>query len=757
MTVPADALYDVLPAVVKASDALAGQPLRALCRVLAGQADVLDADITGLYENWFAETCDPWVLPYLGEVLGYRPVPANAPPADDSPRGRALARVLYPRAEFARTTYHRRRKGGLLELQALAADVTGWPARAVEFRHRTAAAWAARAGRRPKAVVAVRDEDAIDRHDGPFDDLTRRSDLRRVASTLTPGRGSVGAVGVWVWRGKVHAVRGGRAYHVRGDFESHGVRVERYFLNPFGVDTQLFVCPKPAPDPVEPLTEVEAPGPLRRLALKADLKVGGPAFYGLGRTLCLWVSGEDQEDQPSAPDPIPPTRIAVADLKRWEDGLPPRHPFFSRDCRLDAVVDPHLGRVLYRRTDDQEQAVFATYHVGLPADVGGGYPAAPAPDPDELTRVVTVGGRKPADPDAHWAPNLQTALSAWAKAVEHPAPRRWVIELHTAATQRIGSESNEVVRTDLRAGEALVVRAAPGVHGTVVHRRADPAGNASRCFWTIAAGPRRPDEPAPTFALDGVTFAGTTLALQGRLDAAVCHATVGRTAGTAIQLDKFDGCLSVTRSLVLGAIRTAPDPVGCVVPGVPEPPPAYPPPRLLTADSVLDGRRVVRGRGYDPAADPAVAGHGGETGADPVPGYVEAVLVRCTVFGPVAVAVLPLAEDCVFTDRVRATNAARGCVRYSALHPADADPAAPLPPRYACPPDTPRFAATRFGDPAYARLADACPPAVRRGGTEGGEMGAFHDEYWPQREALLLARLAEYTPAGSDARLFFAT
>ena len=36
-------------------------------------------------------------------------------------------------------------------------------------------------------------------------------------------------------------------------------------------------------------------------------------------------------------------------------------------------------------------------------------------------------------------------------------------------------------------------------------------------------------------------------------------------------------------------------------------------------------------------------------------------------------------------------------------------------------------------------------------------MGAFHDLYQPQREDSLRARLAEYTPAGTDAGIFFVT
>jgi hypothetical protein len=36
-------------------------------------------------------------------------------------------------------------------------------------------------------------------------------------------------------------------------------------------------------------------------------------------------------------------------------------------------------------------------------------------------------------------------------------------------------------------------------------------------------------------------------------------------------------------------------------------------------------------------------------------------------------------------------------------------------------------------------------------------MGAFHDLFGPQRAANLRARLAEYTPAGMEAGIFYAT
>lgn len=67
------------------------------------------------------------------------------------------------------------------------------------------------------------------------------------------------------------------------------------------------------------------------------------------------------------------------------------------------------------------------------------------------------------------------------------------------------------------------------------------------------------------------------------------------------------------------------------------------------------------------------------------------------------------------------------------------------------------FASQRYGTPWYAQLADGSAEEIRRGADDGAELGAFHDLYRPQREDGLRARLAEYTPAGTDAGLFFVT
>ncbi len=75
-------------------DAERGYPLKALLRVIDEQVDVVDDDITQLYENWFIETADDWAVPYIGDLVGYRPV------AEAGAAGRRAGMRDPPRARF---------------------------------------------------------------------------------------------------------------------------------------------------------------------------------------------------------------------------------------------------------------------------------------------------------------------------------------------------------------------------------------------------------------------------------------------------------------------------------------------------------------------------------------------------------------------------------------------------------------------------------------------------------------------------------
>ena len=121
MTFDAQRLYELLPAVYRLRDADRGGPLLALLGVIADQVAVVEENLAQLYDGQFIETCAPWVIPYIGDLIGYRTVHGVAPGG------------VSARAEVGHTIGFRRRKGTAAMLEQLARDVTGWDARVVEF------------------------------------------------------------------------------------------------------------------------------------------------------------------------------------------------------------------------------------------------------------------------------------------------------------------------------------------------------------------------------------------------------------------------------------------------------------------------------------------------------------------------------------------------------------------------------------------------------------------------------------------------
>jgi hypothetical protein len=132
--------------------------------------------------------------------------------------------------------------------------------------------------------------------------------------------------------------------------------------------------------------------------------------------------------------------------------------------------------------------------------------------------------------------------------------------------------------------------------------------------------------------------------------------------------------------------------------------------------------------------------------------------------------VIELAENSIFDGQVRVAHSQVGCVRFCYVPPGSRTPR-----RYNCQPDAataglkgdeklreqervqPQFKSVRYGAPAYCQLAYTCPEEISRGADDESEMGVFHDLFQPQREANLRSRLDEFTPAGMDAGIFFAT
>src|SRR5919206_3571202 len=82
-------LYELLPVFYRMRDVERGEPLRALLQVIAEQVNVVEDDIARLYDNWFIETCQDWVVPYIADLIGYRPVSEAGVAGDRSTAGGA--------------------------------------------------------------------------------------------------------------------------------------------------------------------------------------------------------------------------------------------------------------------------------------------------------------------------------------------------------------------------------------------------------------------------------------------------------------------------------------------------------------------------------------------------------------------------------------------------------------------------------------------------------------------------------------------
>jgi hypothetical protein len=228
-------LYDLLPAVYRQRDVDQGYALRDLLRVIAEQVNAVEDDIAQLYENWFVETCQDWVAPYLGDLVGYRPVQE----AGEGPNG-----ILAPRAEVANTVRFRRRKGTLALLEQLAQDVAGWPARAVEFYRLVGFTQHLNHLRlRRGRTVDLRRGEALDRLGGPFEEIARTVDVRRLGSPLESGRPNLPGVGLFLWRLRSYPVTSAPAYNVEE------VAPNAFTFSVLGNDSQLYVRPAPEAEP----------------------------------------------------------------------------------------------------------------------------------------------------------------------------------------------------------------------------------------------------------------------------------------------------------------------------------------------------------------------------------------------------------------------------------------------------------------------------------------------------------------------------
>jgi hypothetical protein len=739
-----DYLYNLLPAVYRQRDEEGTRALRALLAVITEQAEIVRQDIDQLYRNWFIETCEDWVVPYLGDLIGYRPVHDAGDPADPAlPGGRALNRVLIPRREVAGTVGYRRRKGTLALLEELANQVAGYPARAVEFYRLLG--WTQHldhARIRRGRTADLRDAAALERLEGAFERTAHTVDVRRVVSSRTPGRFNIPGIGLFVWRLKACSVsrtsaeadewKSADGWSQANCLEEQSANC--YAFSVLGNSAPLFTRPQPEEQPTHIAAEQNVPFPIRRCALAADGHGASADLYGPGKSLAVWAPGWPDR---KAERPIPARAVIPADLSRWHYEPPPGR----------IALDPETGRIVFPSGQLPGQGVMVYYHYGFSADMGGGEYARAFSEPSG-GKIYRVGRYDPQRFPYRLYKGIGEALAAWKQ--ESTEGSSATIEIVDSGVY------TEPLAIEVGKGSSLQIRAASRVRPVIrlLDYQADrPDGIGVRG----GAGSR--------VTLEGLLITGRGVQVTGpdpEADGAsgdlcrvvIRHCTLvpgwalhhdcepRRPAEPSLRMAGTSAMLTVEHS-ILGAIEVRP----------PQKP--HEAASVTVTDSIWDATSDARAALCGPNRSPA---------------RVRLTVARSTVIGRVLAHEIVLAENSIFTAAMHVTRIDSGCVRFCYLPPGSRTPR-----RYECQPDKaakglsgeaqaeavirvrPQFNSVRYGTPVYCQLSDCCAEAIRRGADDESEMGAFHDLFAPQRAANLRARLDEYTAAGMEAGIIFAS
>jgi hypothetical protein len=735
-------LYSQLPAYIREKDAAEGEPLKGLLALIETQADLVDHDIKQLYNDAFIETCEDWVIPYIGDLVANIPLFDESRVRDGNTAGELFLDLTGPslkpriglgaRADVAKTIYYRRRKGTLPMLEELARDVTGWAAHAVEFFQ--ILGWTQWLRNHIRATAYrtsdIRSVERMDRISGAFDETAHTVDVRQI--NAFDGWYNIKNIGFFLWRLRSYEMNAVQARRM-GNATNF-----RYHFSPLGNSAPLFTRLRREGDEAGLATELHVPGPIRpakfyddiRSRLALPLIPDFSEFYGLfaefpgmllapAPSLMIFVDGV----------PVPLADIRDHNLSTWD-----------QPTGTHVAVDVALGRLTLGPRRMPANRVDVYYHYGFSADMGAGPYSRRSwlINPQLAALILTV--------DGSGAPGIfatiNAALTAWIAAgkpnciirIDDNRTYREAIAIEPANNAFIAIEAADGFRPHLWLNRPLLIT---GLHNTatvtlsglLIEGRVSITGSLG-CLRllhsTLVPGEHIaerlvPPPPAPTpISLSAADAGVRGVPLNTQLKVELAFA-------------------------ITGPIRL---PVHAE--------------SLTALDSIVDGREL-----------PAIAGlAAGDVGP---PTRLE----RCTMRGPVLLRQINLATEVIFDGLVTVERQQIGCVRFSFVSRESITPR-----RYRCQPDLeirrvteaaqaassipltpaqiaalaaavigrvkPEYTREVYGQPAYLQLHLNGPKEIATGAEDGSEQGAFCHLKQPQREANLRLRLEEYLPFGLE-------
>ncbi|MGA2349990.1 MAG: hypothetical protein ABSF70_06110 [Terracidiphilus sp.] len=708
-------------------------PLESMLMVVSEQLTAVAYDLDRLYDDEFIETCAPWVIPYIGDLIGYQQVTGIAPAVDN------------PRAEVAETISLRRRKGTILVIEQLARDVTGWGAHAVE-EFQVLADTQYMKHIRPHNFYApnLRHWRSCTYMDTGFDETAHKVDVHKIATGL--GQYNIQNVAIFLWSLSAAGITSAPLTAATTNTADNQLC---YRFNALGLDVPLF---HRALSQGEQITAAAAPAnvpdQLLRRVLCADLTAGvGASYYGQGASLAIYL------DQML----LSPYQIAVADLS-GADGSWVNQP--NGESPFDVVIDPELGR-LALSPSLTGHSLSASYFNGVNGNLGGG----------EYERTLTVTNEAfvVPYPDARFA-TLQDAI----------AYALTLLTVNGSVAVEISAESAAQLVSDASNGLESWVSASHLITTTVASPFAIdlPAGatfelrsaNLSVQTLLLDAPLQVTGNPDSNFILNGLVLAAQNSFSASATAPALLVVPVARPDGSNNLLSQLtvNDCTLVP-GWAYGPAEVVSGEITAQAPTQPRAP-------VLLVDSasvavsattsILGGilanslATVTLTSCIVDATDPSNTAFAAPDGTL---GGAALTLNACTVVGRVHATLLTLVTDSILwstkstsvTSGLIADRKQQGCVRFSFL-PIDAV----TPPPFECVTQAvaapqPLFVTTRYGQPGYLKLMASTDNSIRRGADDGGEMGVYHFLFAPQRESDLKIRMQEYLPVGLEFGLIY--
>ncbi len=738
----AEKIWALVPEVYRNADGLGDRPgrLRALVELLAGQAAIARRSADRLWADTRADEADDWAIPYIGALIGARPV-------------NALNRAAQ-RANLGRTILYRRRQGTVRLTELLADDIADWDAVASEGFLRLIRFWHMLDGApEPGEITGSPKWGFADLRnvriggilDGPHDDLSHFPDFRRHRGLS--GRYGIPKVNLHLFRHYAYALSA---------VTPRLIAAGHYTLDPSGRDVGLY-----QPGGREPVNacakarewEMRAPIPCRRLNAASFLPAVQHAPPGLAGALA----------------PIYGRRF------KTEQGL------LEAAAAAAGALSDVQAQTLVERTMERETPRANLLPGGDPAACAIAIAVAGNPDADPLRPHELYGANL-----GQWA--VDHGVPGWVDALVDPGRGRFrlmaplpgdrevhVQKIHYGAFWPIGAGTHDRASGLADTGFAALATDAPDLSSVPLSGEfrfmdsrtfrpvipADGILTADGDLTLSAADTERPfveiDAPGGVLTIRAVPVGDErhTLTIDG------LWLSILGAAATTLRIDGTWGKVVIRHTTL--------DPGGTRATVAPAPAQAIPRVTLEFGGAIDDilianavtGPVTEAATAVDPCAvdtiticDSIVQ----NTGTGPAIGLRNArsCIDRTTVLGPLVTGALDASEILV-DGRVLVEDAQSGCFRFSAAASGGRVPQAYESHFFAGGLPHGTFLSTRFGDASFCQLSEIAPPEIRTGGEDGTEMGAFNLALDPIKRADLRDKLEEFMPINAIAQLVFET